>query len=106
MRFASTDEFWAAMCDARFYRVSHNQGLLMGDWIYCDTPPEDVPGFLASRLDEAFSQVVPKRGREETAFVSDGQEEAMARELWHTRRVAMVILALGALCAGVVHWLV
>jgi hypothetical protein len=45
-RHLSTQEFWTAMCDPAFVRLSMNYGRIGPEILYCGMPPELVPGFI------------------------------------------------------------
>lgn len=56
-RVLTTQEFWEAMCDPRFNRLSFHVGLLGIDQVYCQEPPDAVPGFIADRIAECRAKL-------------------------------------------------
>lgn len=57
VKFLSTEQFWDAMCDLRFYRISRYQGAIGADILLTDKPPEEIPGFIESKLDAVVSNL-------------------------------------------------
>ena len=58
--FVSTDEFWEAMGDPSFVRISKNQGRYKGMLLYVFTSPEDTDGFVAKMINEAKNNLGKK----------------------------------------------
>lgn len=57
VQFLGTSEFWERMCDARFRRISLHQGAI-GDQIFLtDVAPEEVEGFIESKLDTVLENL-------------------------------------------------
>lgn len=52
-RDLSTEEFWDAMCDQRFVRLDRNNGRIENTVYHASVPPENVPGFIQTKMIEA-----------------------------------------------------
>jgi len=62
MKACCTDEFWDKMCSPRFIRTSHYCGRIGNYSFLCLRPPEDVDGFLASKIGGIFKALGYKEG--------------------------------------------
>jgi len=52
----SPEAFWHCMSEPTFRRIDIHTGIMLnGLEIRCKVAPEEVPGFLKSKLDESFS---------------------------------------------------
>ncbi len=51
MKDCTTEEFWEAMCDVTFFRIDLHTGLLRGEMLHTDEPPEEVPTFITSKVE-------------------------------------------------------
>ena len=56
IKFLTTDEFWEAMCDSRFYRVSLKQGVIGEDILLVEKAPEEIEGFFEQKIDKFFTK--------------------------------------------------
>lgn len=50
----TTEQFWELMCHPGTVRLSRNELHLKGVTYTCETPPDDVPGFIQSRIVETM----------------------------------------------------
>jgi len=57
----STEQFWDAMCDPAFERVDLHQGMLRGEIVETDEPPEEVATFLTSKIELVGELLKPSK---------------------------------------------
>jgi len=60
----STEQFWDAMCNPAFQRVNLHQGMLRGEIVETDEPPEEVATFLTSKIELVGELLKPAKRKQ------------------------------------------
>lgn len=59
----TTEEFWDVMCNPHSFRLSRFSIARYGVVYFTTKPPEDVPGFLESKIDLIYDRLTPEPRR-------------------------------------------